>query len=406
MKLLEFDTREKKPKLYALIALTAVALAVVSVLIAVDRDGCAGAVAVFAAAYCFFSVLILLYSFREQIRYNPYSYNTIFYFGFSVFAFFVMITFIVLSVRIFRSPGVYPTDAIVGILLSSAKNYTVLTLPFLLVFSVALCVSNVSLIRHEGKRPVNLLGIVLSVLIIGGEVFILTFDFYVSGSQTEVMIHDIVANVSSAIFLYFECMLIGTIVADAIAAKHEPTYGRGFIIILGCGLKKDGAPSPLLRGRIERALEFSKKQEEATGQTAIFVASGGRGPNEPVSEAAAIKRYLIERGVPEERIVEEDLSTDTYENMKFSKEKIDAIDPSASVAFSTTNYHVFRGGVFARRVKMRAVGMGAKTKWYFWPNAAVREFVGLLTKHVVKQAVILGAMIAFYVAITVIAYSV
>ncbi len=90
--------------------------------------------------------------------------------------------------------------------------------------------------------------------------------------------------------------------------------------------------------------------------------------------------------------------------MRFSKEKIWERDPQAKIAFSTTNYHVFRSGLFARRVKMRAVGMGAKTKWYFWPNAAVREFIGLLTKHRGKQALILGVMIAVYVALTLAAY--
>ena len=53
---------------------------------------------------------------------------------------------------------------------------------------------------------------------------------------------------------------------------------------------------------------------------------------------------------------------------------------------------------------MRAQGMGAKTKWYFWPNAAVREFVGLLTAHRLKQAIILGSMIVFYVVLTLVAY--
>ena len=123
-----------------------------------------------------------------------------------------------------------------------------------------------------------------------------------------------------------------------------------------------------------------------------------------VSESASMKRYLMEQGVPAERIIEEDRSTDTRENMRFSKEKIWAIDPGAKVAFCTTNYHVFRSGLFARRVKMRAVGMGAKTKWYFWPNAAVREFVGLLTQHLDKQVLILGSMAAAYVILTVASY--
>ena len=117
-----------------------------------------------------------------------------------------------------------------------------------------------------------------------------------------------------------------------------------------------------------------------------------------------MKNYLLEKGIPEERMIEEDRSTDTFENMKFSKAKILERSENAKVAFATTNYHVFRSGLFARRVKMRAVGMGARTKWYFWPNAAVREFVGLLTTHRLKQAIILGSMIVFYVVLTLVAY--
>ncbi len=123
-----------------------------------------------------------------------------------------------------------------------------------------------------------------------------------------------------------------------------------------------------------------------------------------LSESAAMKRYLTGHGVPEERIVEENASSSTFENMKFSREKIGKTDPTVKIAFSTTNYHVFRSGLFARRVKMRAVGMGAKTKWYFWPNAAVREFVGLLTEHRLKQALILSGMTVFYAVLTLLVY--
>ena len=58
----------------------------------------------------------------------------------------------------------------------------------------------------------------------------------------------------------------------------------------------------------------------------------------------------------------------------------------------------------ARRVGMRAVGIGAKTKWYFWPNATVREFVGILTEHRVKQALILGGMVVLYGGMTLLYY--
>ena len=117
-----------------------------------------------------------------------------------------------------------------------------------------------------------------------------------------------------------------------------------------------------------------------------------------------MKRYLLEQGVPEERILEENRSTDTFENMKFSKEIILAANPEGKVAFSTTNYHVFRAGLKARRVKMRAIGMGCRSRWYFWPNAAVREFVGLLTEHRGKQALILAGLLIVYAAMTLFYY--
>ena len=88
----------------------------------------------------------------------------------------------------------------------------------------------------------------------------------------------------------------------------------------------------------------------------------------------------------------------------FSKEKIYAIDPEAKIAFSTSNYHVFRSGILSRKAKMRTVGMGARTKWYFWPNAAVREFVGLVVSRKVKQGLILGSIIVIYSLLTVLAY--
>ena len=401
---LQFDTRNTKPKLRALVVMTVIAAAALGIIALTGLEKKAAAMSIATAVYAFGMILGLLWAWREQICYNPYSYNTIFYFGFALFTLYIMIVHIILATRMLRNPDVYTEHEIIHSLLNSAKNFMILSFPFLLLFSAALCVSNISLIRHEGKRVVNLLGILLSVLILSGAVLLFWFDYEVSGSQRAVMIHDLAANLFAAIYLYFECMLIGTIVADAIAAKHEPLKNKDFIIVLGCGLKQDGSPSPLLRGRLDRAIAFAEKQEKENGKAPVFITSGGQGPNEPCSESAAMARYLTVHGIPETRIIEEDRSTSTFENMKFSKEKIWSVDPEAKVAFSTTNYHVFRSGLLARRVKMRAVGMGAETKWYFWPNAAVREFAGLLSAHRGKQALILGTIVVVYIALTLIAY--
>ena len=401
---MRFDTRDKKPKLYHILLLSVLAAAVLGVLNA--AEGAEHVLASFFVLDVYFLIVIILLldAFFKQLQYNPYSYNSIFYIGFALFVLTVLATHVDVTVHLLREPEVYQVGEVFGWMISSATTFMLLTLPFILLFSAALCISNISLIRHEGRRFVNILGIILSVLMVGGVAFLMWFSYYVSGSQREVMIHDLITNTLAAIYLYFECMLIGVIIANAVVVHYEPEKDKDFLIILGCGLRKDGTPTPLLRGRIDRALEFYRRQKAETGKELIFVTSGGQGPNEVISESTSMKRYLMEQGIPEEQIVEEDRSTDTFENMKFSKEKIWTIDPNGKVAFATTNYHVFRSGLFARRVKMRAVGMGAKTRWYFWPNAAVREFVGLLTEHRGKQALILGGMIALYIALTLLIY--
>ncbi|MBR2731497.1 MAG: YdcF family protein [Clostridia bacterium] len=401
---MKFDVRDKKPKLYHVLV---EALLLPVILIPLLRSGSRrGMIAAGVVMSVFFAALVvqLFVAFVMQIHYNPYSYNTIFYFGFALFFIFVFLLEIFLTFDIIRYPGVVPQAHLFSTVVSSARNFMSLSAPFVLLFSTALCISNIALLRHEGKRLVNVLGILLSMAMVGGEVFLMTYDYYAFGSVLEVMRHDIIVNLFAAIYLYVECILVGVIVASLIVVRHEPAPDRDYMIILGCALRKDGTPSPLLRGRIDRALAFYRKQKAETGKELVFVTSGGQGADEAVSESASMKAYLMEQGIPESQIIEEDQSVNTLENMRNSKEIITARDPAAKIAFSTSNYHVFRSGLFARRVKLRAVGIGAKTKWYFWPNAAVREFIGLLTKHKGKQALILGSMVAFYVLATIVSY--
>ena len=61
--------------------------------------------------------------------------------------------------------------------------------------------------------------------------------------------------------------------------------------------------------------------------------------------------------------------------MKFSKQKIDKINKDGKILFSTTNYHIFRSGVIASNEGIECEGIGSKTKWYFYTNAMIREFI-------------------------------
>ena len=200
-------------------------------------------------------------------------------------------------------------------------------------------------------------------------------------------------------------MLLSVIICSVLATRYKTAPDRDYIIILGCAIRNDGTPTPILRGRIDRALDFERKQFESTGKHAKFVPSGGQGGDEVVSEAECMKRYLMEQGVPEEQILPEDKSVNTFQNMQFSKRVIEQDAESldnANIAFSTTNYHVFRGYILAKKLGMKVRGLSSKTKLYFFPNAFVREFIGLLWEEKFNHLILMLLIILCFVGLVII----
>ncbi len=397
---MRFDLRNQQPHVRNIVILLVVTLTVVATLVMSGAEKHALVICVVMDIFFASVIGVLMEVLFQQIRYNPYSYNTIYYIGFSLFLLSVLITHIMLTVRMAHHPEDWIGQnfrQIIALLSMSATSYMIISLPFIALISVLLCISNVSLIHHEGFRFVNILGIILSLLLMGGEIVLLIGNNGVSGSEFQVKVHDVCVNLMAAWYLYFECMIIGVIISYILVSKIQPLLNKDFIIILGCGIESDGTPTPLLRGRIDRALAFRNEQLEKTGKEVTFIPSGGQGGDEIISESECMSRYLISKGIPEEQILREDHSTNTLENMEYSKAIVRAHNPKGKVIFSTNTYHVFRSGIFASKVNMRAIGIGAKSRWYFWPNALVREFVGLLTESRRKQAVIILSMTAIYI---------
>lgn len=167
---------------------------------------------------------------------------------------------------------------------------------------------------------------------------------------------------------------------------------------MGSKIKSDGTLTPLLKGRVDRAIKFGNNQFLKTKKKIIYVPSGGKGSDEIISEAMAIKNYLLAKEIEEKNILIEDKSTSTIENMKFSKKKINQIKENAKIAFSTTNYHVFRSGVIACDVGFDCEGMGSATKWYFYSNALIREFIANLFQERKRH---LGVMLLINISLVI-----
>ena len=188
--------------------------------------------------------------------------------------------------------------------------------------------------------------------------------------------------------------------------KKAVKFDKDYILILGCQIRKDGTLTPLLQSRADRALDFGKMQKEAAGKDIKYVPSGGQGRDEVMAEADAIKEYLLSRGIPEDRIIVENKSLNTIENIRNSmnliKEDFDGENPEA--AFSTTNYHVFRSGMIASQQGFKLEGIGSKTKSYFWINAFVREYIAMLSEERKTHIKILAVLIALSLLMVLINY--
>ena len=113
-----------------------------------------------------------------------------------------------------------------------------------------------------------------------------------------------------------------------------------------------------------------------------------------------MRRYIAAQDIPPESILPENQSANTYQNMEFSKKLIEEHGAGSKVVFSTTNYHVFRSGVWASLAGLEAEGIGSHTKWWFWPNAFVRECVGLLVNRWKQELLFLIILIVLFGALS------
>ncbi len=152
--------------------------------------------------------------------------------------------------------------------------------------------------------------------------------------------------------------------------KPDEKYKVDYLVILGSGLHGE-ILSPTLLDRMEKALEFIKKNSKTK-----IVVSGGQGKGETISEAEAMKRYLILNGVTIEKIIKEDQSTSTLENLKFTKKILKKIDGKKihKIMIVSNDFHLFRAKFIAKRNGFVPYGLPSKTISYIIPKYYIREY--------------------------------
>ena len=151
-------------------------------------------------------------------------------------------------------------------------------------------------------------------------------------------------------------------------------YTEQTVIVLGCGLRGERVSVGLAK-RLNKAAEYHENNPEA-----MIIVSGGQGPQEDISEALAMKRYLVDKGIPEDKIIMEDKSTSTITNFRYSREIMEKEGMSlSSVVFVTNAYHVYRASSYAKDEGFLEVShLGTDIIWYTIPMNYMREMLAVV----------------------------
>lgn len=153
-----------------------------------------------------------------------------------------------------------------------------------------------------------------------------------------------------------------------------------YVVILGAGLWGE-TPSDILYKRMDAALDYIHKYPEVK-----VILSGGKGPGEIITEAEAMKRYLIQKGVPEKMLFKEEKSTSTEENIKYTKTMIRSMNDKEmiSVTLVTSNFHILRSKLLAQKEGFKVYVYSAPILSWLIPTYYTREYFALMKYFLIK----------------------
>ena len=268
----------------------------------------------------------------------------------------------------------------------------------LLIVPFFLVINGIIMIRREGRSLANLLSLVFGIVIGLGEiatfaaVFLPEFfsnDWTINGSLFQISRFSMFVSVSVIyISMCFVIFMIYCVFLQIIPKKRDFDY----VIIHGAGLIDGDRISKLLSERIDKAIDVYHKDPTPP----ILIPSGGKGSDEKLAEAEAMEKYLLDKGIPADKIIKEDKSTTTFENLENSKAIIEASEDGKYTALVTSNYHVYRALRYARKIGLNCTGIGSHVAFYYWPSALIREFIAVHAEPKHLFFLILGWLVMMY----------
>lgn len=177
------------------------------------------------------------------------------------------------------------------------------------------------------------------------------------------------AGAGMLVFFVLEACVIG-------GMRAKPAGRLDYLIVLGAQVRGE-TPSKALALRLDMAESVWRECGEP-----MLLLSGGKGADEQISEAECMRRVLVKRGIPEEKMILEDRSVNTFENLQFCAELSDCKTKRTGIV--TNNFHVYRALCLAAKQGYEDIcGAAAKTDWRFQAHYMVREALAVLKEKLV-----------------------
>ena len=173
--------------------------------------------------------------------------------------------------------------------------------------------------------------------------------------------------------LFFFMVLEGLVISGM---SSRPQKKLDYIIVLGAQVRGDH-PSRALRERIKKAAEYLKKNPST-----VAILSGGQGPGEEMTEAVCMQQELIKMGIEPDRMILEEESTSTWENLEYCAKLAPVKERKTGLV--TQDFHVYRSLKLAKHQQYSQVcGIPSPSQWTYQPHFMVREAFALVKEKLV-----------------------
>lgn len=178
------------------------------------------------------------------------------------------------------------------------------------------------------------------------------------------------------IFMVSFIIIEGFIIYTSLCSKENIKVD--FVLIPGAQVVDD-RPSRILLHRLQKALSYLSKNLDTT-----IIVSGAKGPDEQYTEAEIMKRFLIESGINEKQIIKEEKATNSYENIKYSRQIFEQLcnNSDYKVAIITTDYHLFRMVTLAKKQGIESYGISVPINYAVIPICYTKEYFSIIKAFV------------------------